>query len=218
MKVVPMSSPSDSPLPSGDWVSKPHRAVSDAALDTLFREAHTTRKWLDRPVSPTLLMAIYDLLRWAPTASNISPARIVYVVSPAAKERLKPHLSRGNLRQTMEAPATAILAYDLDFPRYVPRLYKDSPNAQGWFQDEAENRIHALRNGSLQAGYFILAARALGLDCGPMGGFDNAGVDGEFFAGTKIHSNLLCNLGYGAPGGFRARNDRLTFDEACQIL
>jgi 3-hydroxypropanoate dehydrogenase len=200
------------------WSPKPHHAISDAALDTLFREAHTTRKWLDLPVSTAHLMAIYDLLRWGPTASNITPARIVFVTTPVARQRLKPHLSRGNLRQTMEAPVTAILAYDLDFPRYVPRLYKDSPDAQSWFADVEDNRIQALRNGSLQAGYFIVAARALGLDCGPMGGFDHAGVDAEFFAGTKIHSNLLCNLGYGAEGGWRARNDRLTFDEACQIL
>lgn len=198
-------------------LAEAHHAVSDAALDTLFREAHTTRKWLDRKVSPALLMAIYDLMRWGPTATNMTPARIVFVMSPEAKERLKPHLSAGNVRQTMEAPVTAILAYDLDFARHLPRLY-DNPNAQNWFADAEANKIHALRNGSLQGGYFILAARALGLDCGPMGGFDNAGVDAEFFAGTQIKSNFLCNLGYGAPGGIRPRNPRLSFDEACQII
>lgn len=201
-----------------DTAAPPHHALSDGALDILFRQAHTMRRWQDRPVSPALLMAVYDLMRWGPTASNITPARIVFVVSQEAKERLRPHLSRGNLRQTMAAPATAILAYDLDFPRHVPRLYRDNPDAQGWFADTQANQTIALQNGSLQAGYFIVAARALGLDCGPMGGFDHDGVDREFFAGTQIKTNLLCNIGYGTPDGWRPRNDRLTFDEACRIL
>jgi 3-hydroxypropanoate dehydrogenase len=200
------------------YLSEAHHAVSDAALDTLFREAHTMRKWLDKKVGATLLMAIYDLMRWGPTTSNITPARIIFVVSPEAKARLKPHLDAGNVRQTMEAPATAILGYDLDFPRHLPRLYRDNPNAQSWFSDAEANKTIALRNASLQGGYFILAARALGLDCGPMGGFNHAGIDAEFFAGTQIKSNFLCNLGYGAPGGFRPRNERLGFDEACKIL
>jgi 3-hydroxypropanoate dehydrogenase len=200
------------------WLSEVHHAVSDAALDTLFREAHTTRKWLDRKVSPAVLMAIYDLMRWGPTATNITPARIVFVMSPEAKARLKPHLDAGNVRQSMEAPVTAILGYDLDFARYLPRLYRDNPKARSWFTDTKANEVLALRNGSLQGGYFILAARALGLDCGPMGGFNHAGIDAEFFAGTEIKSNFLCNLGYGAPDGFRPRNERLAFDEACQII
>jgi 3-hydroxypropanoate dehydrogenase len=197
-------------------LAEAHHAISDAALDTLFREAHTMRKWQDRKVSPALLMAIYDLMRWGPTTTNITPARIVFVMSPEAKERLKPHLDAGNVRQTMEAPVTAILGYDLDFARYLPRLY--NPEAQDWFADAEANKTHALRNGSLQGGYFILAARALGLDCGPMGGFNHAGIDAEFFAGTEIKSNFLCNLGYGMPDGFRPRNARLSFDEACKII
>jgi 3-hydroxypropanoate dehydrogenase len=200
------------------WLSEPHRAVSDAALDTLFREVHTYRKWQDQPVSPAVLMALYDLLRWGPTAANISPARIVFVQSKEAKERLKPLLDAGNIGPTMEAPVTAIVGYDLDFARHLPKLYRDNPGAQGWFTDTEANKIVALRNGSLQGGYFILAARALGLDCGPMGGFDYAGVDAAFFAGTNVKSNFLCNLGYGAEGGTRPRNARLAFDEACQIL
>jgi 3-hydroxypropanoate dehydrogenase len=200
------------------WLSEPHHAISDAALDTLFREAHTTRKWVDKPVSHAVLMAIYDLMRWGPTTANITPARIVFVASKQAKERLKPHLDAGNVRQTMEAPVTAILGYDVDFARHLPRLYRDNPRAQSWFTDTEANKTIALRNGSLQAGYFIIAARALGLDCGPMGGFSHAGVDGEFFRGTQIKSNLLCNLGYGAEGGWRMRNERLGFDEACEIL
>jgi 3-hydroxypropanoate dehydrogenase len=200
------------------YLSEAHHAISDAALDTLFREAHTTRKWLDQKISPALLMALYDLMRWGPTATNITPARIVFVVSQDAKMRLKPHLNAGNVRQSMEAPVTAILGYDLDFARHLPRLYRDNPNAQSWFKDEEANKILALQNGSLQSGYFIMAARALGLDCGPMGGFNHASIDAEFFAGTQIKSNFLCNLGYGAPDGSRPRNERLTFDEACQIL
>ena len=200
------------------YLSEAHHAVSDAALDTLFREAHTTRKWLDRKVSPAHLMAIYDLMRWGPTATNITPARIVFVMSQEAKARLKPHLDAGNVRQSMEAPVTAVLGYDLDFPRYIPKLYRDNPKAQSWFTDTEDNKVQALRNGSLQGGYFILAARGLGLDCGPMGGFNHAGIDAEFFAGTQIKSNFLCNLGYGAPGGSRPRNERLAFDEACQII
>jgi 3-hydroxypropanoate dehydrogenase len=203
---------------SESYLSEPHHAVSDAALDTLLREAHTTRKWLDQPVSNAVLMAIYDLMRWGPTATNITPARIVFVASKDAKERLKPHLDAGNIRQSMEAPVTAILGYDVDFPHYLPRLYRDNPNAQSWFADTEANKVLALRNGSLQGGYFILAARALGLDCGPMGGFSHEGIDAEFFAGTQIKSNFLCNLGYGAPGGTRPRNERLGFDEACKIL
>lgn len=199
-------------------LAESHHAISDAALDVLFREAHTTRRWLDRKVSPALLMAIYDLMRWGPTTTNITPARIVFVMSRQAKERLKPHLDAGNVRQTMEAPVTAIMGYDLEFARFLPRLYRNSPDAQSWFTDAKANEIHALRNGSLQGGYFILAARALGLDCGPMGGFNHAGVDAEFFAGTGIKSNFLCNLGYGAEDGFRPRNERLSFDEACQII
>jgi len=200
------------------WLSEPHRAVSDAALDTLFREAHTYRTWQDTPVSAAVLMALYDLMRWGPTAANISPARIVFVQSKEAKERLKPLLDAGNVRATMEAPVTAIVGYDLDFARHLPKLYRDNPGAKDWFTDTEANKVIALRNGSLQGGYFILAARALGLDCGPMGGFDYAGIDAQFFAGTNVKSNLLCNLGYGAEGGTRPRNARLAFDEACQIL
>jgi 3-hydroxypropanoate dehydrogenase len=200
---------------AGAHLAEAHHAVSDAALDTLFREAHTVRKWLDRKVSPALLMAIYDLMRWGPTAANITPTRIVFVMSQEAKARLKPHLDEGNVRHTMEAPVTAILGYDLEFARHLPKL---NSYAQNWFTDTEANKVLALRNGSLQGGYFILAARALGLDCGPMGGFDHAGIDAEFFAGTAIKSNFLCNLGYGAPDGYRPRNERLGFDEACQIL
>jgi 3-hydroxypropanoate dehydrogenase len=197
---------------------EPHHAVSDAALDRLFRDAHTSRKWLDKEVSTTLLMAAYDLARFGPTASNIAPLRIVFVVSAQAKARLKPHLSQSNVLQNMQAPVTAILGYDLDFPRHLPFAHCDDPKAQSKFSDPQANTVLALRNASLQGGYFILAARALGLDCGPMGGFDHAGIDAEFFVGTAVKSNFLCNLGYAAQEGTLAPDPRLSFDEACQIL
>ena len=193
-------------------------AINDEALDSIFRGARTHNKWLDKPVSPAVLMALYDLMRWGPTSANCSPARLVFVVSKAAKERLKPHLDSGNLAKTMAAPATAILGYDVDFARHLPRLFPNSPNAKDWFKDPAHAEKTAFRNGSMQGGYFIIAARALGLDCGPMSGFNNAGVDKEFFAGTAVKSNFLCNIGYGDPSGVYPRNPRLAFDEACQIL
>ena len=195
-------------------------AVNDDALDTLFRNARTLRNWRPDPVTPQMLMAIYDLARWAPTTNNTSPARIVYVVSPEAKQRLMPHLSKGNLEQTMRAPATAIIAYDLHFYEKLGKLNPTNPNARdAWaHKTPAEVETAAFRNGTLQAAYFIMAARAIGLDCGPMGGFDHAGVDKEFFAGTSLKSNFLCNIGFGDEEGQRPRAGRLDFDEACKIL
>ena len=192
--------------------------ISDDALDTIFRKARTHNRWQDKPVSPALLMAIYDLMRWGPTTANTSPARIVFVVSKSAKERLRPHLSPGNADKTMAAPTTAIIAYDLDFAERLPFLFPHEPNAKSWFNDRAFGETAAFRNSSIQGGYFIIAARALGLDCGPMSGFDNAGVDREFFPDGRIKSNFLCNIGYGDPSGLFPRNPRLAFDEACQIL
>ena len=189
-------------------------AINDEALDTIFRAARTNRHWQDKPVSPALLMAIYDLMRWGPTSGNCCPARIVFVVSEEAKEKLRPHLDATNVHKTMSAPATAILAYDLDFARFMPKLNSALADA---FADPQLARITALRNASLQGGYFIIAARALGLDCGPMSGFDNDGVDRAFFAGTDVKSNFLCNLGYGDPSHLRPRAERLSFDEACRI-
>jgi 3-hydroxypropanoate dehydrogenase len=193
-------------------------AINDEALDLLFRDARTQNKWQDRAVSPALLMAVYDLMRWGPTSANISPARIVFVTSPEAKERLKPYLSEGNREKTMSAPVTAIIGHDLDFARHVPKLFPHAPGAKDWFADPAFAETVAFRNGTLQGAYLIIAARALGLDCGPMSGFDNTGVDKEFFAGTQIKSNFLCSLGYGDPAGLFPRSPRLSFDEACKIL
>ena len=195
-------------------------AINDEALDVLFRKARTYRKWRDQPVTPQMLMAVYDLFRWAPTTNNTSPARIVFVVSKEAKERLKPHLSKGNTDHTMAAPATAIVAYDLRFFDMMGKLAPTNPTARdSWMQKSpADIEEAAFRSGTLQGAYLMLAARALGLDCGPMSGFDNKGVDKEFFAGSNWKSNFLCNLGYGAEDGVRARAPRLDFDEACRIL
>lgn len=191
-------------------------AVNDEALDTIFRQARTHRKWQDKPVSPALLMALYELMCLAPTSGNSSPGRIAFVVSGEAKARLKPCLNAGNVEQTMAAPATAILAYDL---RYFDQMESLNPGRRKKPDPDPEiARIEAFRNGTLQGGYFIIAARALGLDCGPMSGFDNDGVDREFFAGTSIRSNFLCNLGYGEHGALQPRKPRLSFDEACKIL
>jgi 3-hydroxypropanoate dehydrogenase len=194
-------------------------AVNDDALDVLFRKARTHRKWRPEPVTPQILMAVYELMRWGPTTNNTTPARIRFVVSAEAKERLKPHLSRGNVDQTMTAPATAILAYDLNFLEMMGKLSTNPGARESWIQKTpAELELAAFRGGTLQGAYFILAARAVGLDCGPMGGFSNEGVDREFFAGTSVKSNFLCNLGYGDELALRPRAGRLAFDEACQIL
>jgi 3-hydroxypropanoate dehydrogenase len=193
-------------------------AVSDEALDRIFREARSQNKWQDKPVSAALLMAVYDLMRWGPTSANVSPARFFFLVSKEAKERLKPFLIPGNVEKVMTSPATVIVGYDLDFPELIPRLFPHNPGAKDWFQDARLRETTAFRNGTLQGAYFIVAARALGLDCGPMSGFSNEGVDKEFFSGTNIKSNFLCAVGYGDPSGVLPRSPRLTFDEACKIL
>jgi 3-hydroxypropanoate dehydrogenase len=192
--------------------------ISPEALDILFRNARTHITWLDKPVSDDLLRQIYDLMKWGPTSANCSPARILFLRTREAKERLRPALSPNNVDKTMQAPVTAILAYDLSFYEHLPRLFPNNPAARGWFANSPQlAETTAFRNASLQGGYFILAARSLGLDCGPMSGFDNAKVDQEFFPPT-VKSNFLCNLGYGDPSKLFPRNPRLDFDEACQLL
>jgi 3-hydroxypropanoate dehydrogenase len=201
------------------YLSEPAHAISDAALDTVFRKARTLRKWQDKPVSEALLMALYDLLRWGPTEGNITPARFHFVVSKAAKARLEPLLDEGNRKQTMAAPATAIIGYDLEFARTLPKLAPQATGLADKLNNDAERaRFMAMRSAALQGGYLIVAARSLGLDCGPMSGFNNAGVDQEFFARAAIKSYFLCNLGYGDREGIRPRAARLDFDEACKIL
>jgi 3-hydroxypropanoate dehydrogenase len=194
------------------------RIINDAALDQVFRQARTHRSWTSEPVSDVVLQAAYDLARMAPTSANCSPMRVLFVRSPEAKERLKPALSQGNVEQTMKAPVTAIIGYDLQFYDLLPRLYPFA-DARSWFAgDDQLVRATAFRNGSLQGAYFIIAARAVGLDCGPMSGFDNAKVDAAFFPDGRVKSNFLCNLGYGDGGRMQPRAPRLEFDEACTII
>lgn len=197
----------------------PHDPLSDDALDALFREAHTKVKWDGRAVSDALVQAVYELLKWAPTSANSSPARFVFLRSAKAKERLKPFLAPGNTDKTMAAPVVAIIAYDTRFYENMDKLFPHNPDARNWFTgNEALAGETAFRNGSLQGAYLILAARALGLDCGPMSGFDAEGVNKEFFPDGRFRANFLCNLGYGTADGHHPRSPRLDFDAACQIL
>ena len=194
------------------------KIISDDALDQVFRGARTHRSWTNQPVSDVVLQAAYDLARMAPTSANCSPMRVVFVKSRAAKERLRPALSQGNVEQTMAAPVTAIFAYDLKFYELLPRLYP-SADARSWFAGNDELiRSTAFRNGALQGAYFIVAARAVGLDCGPMSGFDNAKVDAEFFPDGTVKSNFLINIGHGDPSKIFTRSPRWQFDEVCKFL
>lgn len=188
-----------------------------AALDQLFRTARTQNAFLDTPVDDSTLQALYELTKWGPTAANGSPARFVFVKSAEAKARLAPALSEGNHAKTLAAPVTAIIGFDLDFHEKLPYLFPHT-DAKSWFDGPQEGRHEgAFRNGSLQGAYLILAARALGLDAGPMSGFDAAKVDEAFFKGTSVKTNFLVNLGYGDPVGLFPRLPRLSFDEAATI-
>jgi 3-hydroxypropanoate dehydrogenase len=198
-----------------------NKTVSDEALDVIFREARTYSAWLDKPVPDELLRRAYDLAALGPTSANTQPMRIVFVKTPEAKERLRPTLNEANVAKTMAAPVCAIVAFDMHFHELIPRVFPDRPQYAAVFAGEEKQKlreIHALRNGSLAGGYFILAARGVGLDVGPMSGFDNAKVDAEFFPDGRWKSNFLCNLGYGDPSKLRPRNPRLPFDEACRII
>ncbi len=188
------------------------------ALDQLFVEARTHNGWLDEPVPEDLLKDVWDLAKMGPTSANCSPARIVFVVSTEAKERLKPCLIEGNVDKTMVAPVTAIIGHDMKFYDRLPELFPHA-NARAWFvgNDDLIGET-AFRNGTLQGAYFMLAARALGLDCGPMSGFDNAAVDQAFFAGTDVKSNFLCNLGHGSGEDLFPRSPRFDFDDACSVV
>jgi 3-hydroxypropanoate dehydrogenase len=194
------------------------QSISENALDQLFRKARTHNGWLPKPVSVDLLKKVYDLARFGPTSANTSPARFVFVTTPQAKERLKPALSSTNLEKTMAAPVTVIVAWDTEFYEKLPKLFPHV-DARAWFAGNPA-MIHesAFRNSSLQGAYFILAARALGLDCGPMSGFDAEKVNAEFFPDGKWKANFLCNLGYGDPTKLLPRNPRLEFEEACRVL
>jgi 3-hydroxypropanoate dehydrogenase len=193
-------------------------ALTDAALDQLFRSARTHNGWLPQPVSDDELRALYELTKMGPTSANCSPARLLFLRTREAKERLRPALSPGNLDKTMSAPVTAIIGHDMTFYDKLPQLFPHA-DARSWFAGKPELIAStAFRNGTLQGAYLMLAARAIGLDCGPMSGFDAAKVDAEFFAGTDIKTNFLCNLGHGDPAKLFARSPRLAFDEACTLL
>ena len=197
----------------------PPMTLDDNALAQLFFAARTHNAWADRPVADELLQRLYDTLKWAPTSANCSPGRFVFVKSTAAKERLRPAMDAGNLDKTMAAPVTVIVATDFAFYEHLGKLFPHAPDARSWFAGKPEAiQTGGFRNGTLQGAYLILAARALGLDCGPMSGFNNAKVDAEFFAGTEIRSNFLVNLGYGDAAGLHRRGPRFEFAEACQIL
>lgn len=193
--------------------------LDQAALNQLFFDARTHNAWQDRPVLDETLHRLYNTFRMGPTSANSCPARVVFVKSREAKEKLAPLLMEGNRAKTLAAPVTAIIGYDLHFYDKLGKLFPNAPDAPSWFNGSEQTAFtNAFRNGSLQGGYFILAARALGLDCGPMSGFDNAKVDELFFAGSHVKSNFLCNLGYGDPKGVYPRNPRLDFGEACSIV
>jgi len=193
--------------------------IDDACIRSLFLDARTHRRWLDKPVDDQMLRRVYDLTRLPPTSANCQPARVVFVRSRQAKERLRPAVDAGNVEQTMTAPVTAIVAYDTRFFEYMSMLAPQRPEMGERLaaRPEAVKERMAFQNGTLQGGYLILAARALGLDCGPMGGFDRARVDGEFFPDGRWKSNFLVNLGYGEPTAPGMRAPRLEFETACRI-
>lgn len=208
-------------------------AGTNACIEELFLNARTHNAWLDKPVTDETLRELYDALKWGPTSANASPARFVFLRSAAAKERLRPSLAPGNVEKTMTAPVTVIVAFDLQFHEKLPKLFPHNLAMRDLFAANASLiEITARRNSSLQGAYMMLAARALGLDCGPMSGFDNAKLDEEFFGAAKecegceqeffpaghVKSNFLCNLGYGDPSRLMPRSPRLEFSEACTVM
>lgn len=193
-------------------------ALDEAALDRLFQTARTHNSWQHRPVTDKDVRRIYELCKWGPTTANTNPARFVFIRSKPAKERLRPHLAAGNVDKTMAAPCTVIVAWDAHFYDKLPQLFPGRDLRAGYVGKDAHVAETAFRNSSLQGAYMMLAARALGFDCGPMSGFDKAGVDQEFFVEEGWKSNLLCNIGYGVEKDLFPRNPRLAFDEACLDL
>jgi 3-hydroxypropanoate dehydrogenase len=194
-------------------------AIDDKAQDILFRKARSHNGWKSESVDDALLKQVYDLCKWGPTSANSCPMRIVFVKSKEAKERLKPVLDGNNVQKAMTAPVVAIIGYDMEFYENLPKLFPHNKEARSWFAgNEKLITTTAFRNGSLQGAYFMIAARALGLDCGPMSGFDNAKVDAEFFKGTAVKSNFICALGRGDESKIFPRSPRLAFDEACKIV
>ena len=195
--------------------------ISDNAMNTLFRRARSYNGWTDEGVPEVLMRAVYDLTKWGPTSANGSPARFIFLPRDGeGRKRLKPHIGDMNVEKTMAAPWTVILAHDLDFHEKLPELFPHNGDAKDWFADDAHREVNAFRNGTLQSAYFLIAARALGLDCGPLSGFDNAGVDAEFMTDERARwrSNWVCNIGHGDRKSLFERSPRLDFDDACVIL
>lgn len=211
--------PLDDRIPAAPAISSQAIGALDTrSLDQLFRDARTYSGWLDRPVGDEALRALYDLMKWAPTSANGSPARLVFVKGREAKERLLLSLAPGNIEKTRTAPVTAIVAQDMAFYEHLPVLFPHA-DARAWFEGNPPLIAStAARNSSLQGAYLILAARALGLDAGPMSGFDNEELDREFFPDGRIKSNFLVNLGYGDPGSLFPRSPRLSFEQAARIV
>ena len=193
--------------------------LNEESRALLFTEARTANRFLPEPVDPKLLYELYDVMKWGPTSMNQCPIRISFLTTPEAKERIKPALFDANVARGDSAPVIAILGHDMEFFEYLPRLYPHAPENKKIFEhNEIAAQISAFRNSTLQGAYFIMAARAVGLDCGPMSGFDNTYVDQEFFAGTHVKSNFLCTLGYADPERYYRRGPRFDFEEVCQIL
>jgi 3-hydroxypropanoate dehydrogenase len=189
--------------------------LNPGALDQLFRTARSYNGWTERPVTETEIRELYELMKWGPTSANCCPARFIWVRSEEARKKLAALAHENNRAKILAAPLTVIVGYDLDFPETMPKLFPErGEKLRHFFRNPAIVETTAFRNGSLQGAYLLIAARALGFDCGPMSGFDNAGVDREFFAGTRIKSNFLCSIGHGSTASLFPRNPRLTFEEA----
>ncbi|MEL7297317.1 MAG: malonic semialdehyde reductase [Pseudomonadota bacterium] len=194
-------------------------AIGQPAEDIILGKARSHFKWQDKPVDEALLREVYDLAKMGPTSANCSPARFVFVTTDAGRERLRPFLIPSNVDKTMTAPVTVIIAYDMAFYDKVPELFPHEPSAREWFTGSEEiTQANAVRNGTLQAAYFMLAARAKGLDCGPMSGYDAAELDAEFWPDGRWRSNFLCNLGYGDTSALHPRLPRLDFEVACEVI
>lgn len=197
--------------------------VNDNALDVIFRDARSYNAWEEKSVPEVLIKAVYDLTKMGPTSANCSPARFLFVHSEEAKERLVPHMLESNKEKTRTAPWTVIMAHDMEFHQKIPQLFPHNPGAKDWFEAPDARQETAFRNGTLQSAYFLIAARALGLDTGPMSGFNQDGVNREFFIGAggemeNWRANWICNVGHGSTKNLFDRSPRLTFDEACKII
>ncbi|MEN7341920.1 MAG: malonic semialdehyde reductase [Pseudomonadota bacterium] len=194
-------------------------AISQQAQDTILGQARTHFQWQDKAVPEALLREVYDLAKMGATSANCSPARFVFVTTDEGRERIKPHLIPSNVEKTMSAPVTVIIGYDLKFYDRVPELFPHAPEAREWFNGSDEIILaNAVRNGTLQGAYFMLAARAKGLDCGPMSGYDPIGLDAEIWPDGQCRSNFLCNLGYGDASALHPRLPRLDFADACEVI